>query len=127
MAKNFDDLLSQERTFIVRGQTFTWRDVRPEVLTDLGGSVNGDEGEEGTNLDSNSIWELQDRQILNFLVPEDHERWKNLRASDEEPITVRQFNAILEYLVGEQTDRPTPEPSPSGSGRGKTGASSKAG
>jgi hypothetical protein len=114
---NFDELLSGDKTFIVRGQTFTWRDVRPEVLTTLG-QINGDEPD--------AIWAAQDDQILNFLVPEDHERWKNLRAREDEPITIRQFNAILEYLVEQQTDRPTQTPSPSASGRGKQGASSKA-
>lgn len=118
MAHNFDELLSEDRTFIVRGQTFTWRDVRPEVLTTLG-QTNGDNPDD--------IWASQDEQILNFLVPEDHERWKNLRARDEDPVTISQFNAILEYLVGQQTDRPTPTPSPSATGRGKTAASSKAG
>lgn len=120
--RNFDELLSDERTFVVRGQTFTWRDVRPEVLTDLGDfNANGD-GEEAPN--PNAVWEAQDRQILHFIVPEDHERWKNLRASTDDPITIRQFNAILEYLVGEQTDRPTETPSPSAAGRGKRAASS---
>lgn len=112
--RNFDELLSEDRTFVVKGQTFTWRDVRPEVLTDLG-EVNGDGN-------PNAVWEAQDKQILNFIVPEDHERWKKVRADEENPLTIRQFNAILEYLVGEQTDRPTETPSPSASGRGKRAA-----
>ncbi|GIV03730.1 MAG: hypothetical protein KatS3mg015_2560 [Fimbriimonadales bacterium] len=116
MPRNFDDLLSSDRTFIVRGETFTWRDVRPEVLTSFG-EINGD--------DPNAVWQAQDEQILQFLIPEDHERWKRLRKQEENPITLRQFNAILEYLVSEQTDRPTQTPSPSGGGRGKTAVSSK--
>lgn len=117
MARNFDELLAEDRTFIVRGQTFTWRDVRPEVLTSLG-QIDTEKPDE--------IWASQDDQILNFLVPEDHERWQNLRARAEEPVTIAQFNAVLEYLVEQQTDRPTQTPSPSATGRGKTVASSKA-
>jgi hypothetical protein len=116
--RNFDELLATDRTFIVQGQTFTWRDVRPEVLTDL--------GDIDQNGNPNAVWEAQDKQILNFIVPEDHERWKKLRADTEKPLTIRQFNAVLEYLVGEQTDRPTETPSPSAPGRGKRAASSEA-
>lgn len=127
-AKNFDDLLSDERTFVVRGETFTWKDVRPEVLDSiLRANANGAgaEGEEKEGEES-SMWANQDTLILEFIVPEDHERWKKLRARDEEPITIRQFNAILEHLVSEQTDLPTTPPSPSVTGRGSTAATSKA-
>ena len=61
-----------------------------------------------------------------FLVPEDQERWTNLREREENPVTIVQLNAILEWLVGEQTERPTQTPSPSGSGPGKTARSLKA-
>lgn len=117
MPRNFDELLSQDRTFIVRGETFTWRDVRPEVLTELSGIDEED---------PKAAWEALDRQIMLFIVPEDHERWMRLRAREDEPITVRQLGAIFEYLVGEQTDRPTQTPSPSVPGPGKTVRSSKA-
>lgn len=117
MARNFDDLLSSDRTFVVQGETFTWRDVRPEILdTILAPTENGDAA---------SMWERQDEMIMHFLVPEDHERWKNIRAREEKPVTIAQFNAILEYLVEAQTERPTQTPSPSASGRGKRAQSSK--
>lgn len=115
MPRNFDDLLTAERTFVVQGETFTWRDVRPEVLDTIL-AINGD----------GNMWEQQDQMVLHFIVPEDHERWKNLRAREDKPITIAQFNAILEYLVEAQTERPTETPSPSASGRGKRAVSSKA-
>lgn len=120
-APNFDDLLSQDHTFTVRGQTFGWREVKPEVLSTMGESltkVNDDDPLAG--------WVAIDEQILLFLVPEDHEKWKTLRAREEDPITIKQLTAILDYLVGEQSDRPTQTPSPSAVGRGRTAASSKA-
>lgn len=121
MPRNFDDLLPEDHTIIVRGQTFTWREVRPEVLSAMGqalSAVNDDDPEAG--------WSSIDDQILQFLVPEDHERWKALRAQADAPVTIKQINAILDYLVGEQSDRPTTTPSPSVSGPGKTVRSSKA-
>lgn len=121
MPKSFDDLVSSERTFIVRGETFTWRDVRPEVLTAFKPSENGDKDKDPE--DNSGIWKELDEQIQLFLVPEDVERWANLRARDDNPVTIVQLNAILEWLVGEQTDRPTQTPSPSSSGRGKTARS----
>ncbi len=121
MARNFDELLSQERTFVVRGETFTWRDVRPEILTAFKPETNGKDPE-----DTSVIWKQLDDQIGLFLVPEDVERWNNLRSREDNPVTIVQINAILEWLVGEQTERPTQTPSPSGSGRGRTGPSLKA-
>lgn len=120
MAKSFDDLVSTERTFVVRGETFTWRDVRPEVLTAF---TPSEEPKEGEDVDNSGIWKQLDDQISLFLVPEDVERWTNLRAREDNPVTIIQLNAILEWLVGEQTERPTQTPSPSGTGRGKTARS----
>lgn len=122
MPKSFDDLVSTERTFVVRGETFTWRDVRPEVLTAFQPS-EAEEKKEGEPEDNSGIWKQLDEQISLFLVPEDVERWQNLRAREENPVTIIQLNAILEWLVGEQTERPTQTPSPSASGRGKTARS----
>jgi len=69
-----------------------------------------------------------DAQILLFIDPADggHERWAELRAREESPVTIGQLNSILTWLMEEQTGRPTEPPSPSASGRGRTAASSKA-
>lgn len=117
MPRNFDELLSDDKTFEVRGITFHFKDVRPEVITSLR-EVNAE--------NPNDIWEAQDEQILQFLAVEDHDAWKELRARTDDPVTVRQFNAILEYLVETQADRPTQTPSPSPTGPGRTARSSKA-
>lgn len=121
-SKNFDDLLAADHTFTVRGVTFTWREVKPEVLTMMGRTLENVNDEE----DPNAGWTAIDEQILIFLDPSDHDKWKELRARDEQPVTIKQINAILDYLIAEQTDRPTQTPSPSAPGRGRTAASSKA-
>lgn len=117
MPKDFNDLLAQDRQFKVQDQTFQWRDVRPEVLTAFEVDTNGD--------DPNSVWKLMDAQILLFIEEDGHERWKKLRSREDSPVTIGQINAILTWLMEEQTGRPTEAPSPSASGRGKTAASSK--
>lgn len=115
--KDFNELLAQDREFRVQDQTFTWKDVRPEILTAFEVDVNGD--------DPNSVWAMMDKQILLFLPEAEQEKWTKLRADDSKPVTIAQMNAILTWLMEEQTGRPTEAPSPSASGPGKTGTSSK--
>lgn len=115
--RDFNDLLAKDRQFKVQDEVFTWRDVRPEVLTAFEMSTNGD--------DPDAVWKLMDAQILLFLEEESHERWKALRVRDKEPVTIGQMNALLTWLMEEQTGRPTEAPSPSASGPGKTARSSK--
>ena len=115
--KDFNDLLAKEREFKVQDKTFTWKDVRPEVLSSFEVDTNGD--------DPNAVWNLMDRQILLFLPESEHESWTELRARETEPVTIGQMNAVLTWLMEEQTGRPTEPPSPSAPGRGKTAASSK--
>ncbi len=112
--KNFDEMLAADREFTVGGETFHWHDVRPEVLTSF-----ADE----TELDG---WPLMDHQIMLFLEPAEHDKWREVRARDESPVTIAQLSAIITWLVEQQSGRPTVAPSPSGSGRTKTAATSKA-
>ena len=116
--KDFNNLLASERKFTVQDQVFSWRDVRPEVLTTFETDTNGD--------DPNAVWDLMDRQILLFIEDDQHDAWKALRAREDKPVTIGQMNAILTWLMEEQTGRPTEQPSPSAPGRGRTAASSKA-
>lgn len=118
MPKDFNELLAQDRTFKVQDKEFTWRDVRPEVLSSFEVDTNGD--------DPNAVWDLMDRQILLFITPDQADAWKELRAREDSPVTIGQMNAILLWLMEEQTGRPTEQPSPSGAGPGKTARSSKA-
>lgn len=117
--RNFDEMLAKDREFTVRGEKFRWNDVRPEVLTLFQLSENGDSESE------TYVWRLLDAQIMLFIDPEQHERWKELRARETDPVTIAQLEAILAWLMEEQTGRPLQQPSPSAPGRGKTAASSK--
>ena len=114
MPKDFDELLAKEHKFTVRGETFAFRDVKPEILTAFEVSTNGD------------VWQIIDDQIKLFLEDEDHERWATLRGREKDPVTIAQLNEILKWLMEEQTGRPLETPSPSASGRGRAEASSTA-
>jgi len=118
--KDFDELKASDRDFKVSGETFHWRDVRPEVLTSFEPSENGDG-------DANAAWRLMDDQILLFIVPDEHDKWRELRARDDEPVTIGQMSAMIQWLMEQQTGRPTEAPSPSAAGRTRTAATSKAG
>lgn len=116
--KNFDEMLPTDRELTVGGVTFHWRDVRPEVLTSF-------EPTEGDS-DENAAWRLMDDQILLFLAADEQDKWRELRARQENPVTIAQLNAILLWLMEQQTGRPTVTPSPSAPGRGRTADTSKA-
>jgi hypothetical protein len=112
--KDFDVLLAKDREFKVGGETFHWRDQRPEAL---------EEFSDQTKLEG---WPLMDAQIMLFIVPDEHDRWKTLRGRDENPVTMAQLGAIITWLVEQQSSFPTVQPSPSVVGRGQTAATSKA-
>ncbi len=116
MSKNFDDMLPKDREFTVGGETFHWRDVRPEVLEKF----------EPSESDDNSVWRIYDEQIMLFLEPTEHERWTTVRAADDKVVTIKQIQAILRWLLEEQTGVPTEQPSPSAPGRGRPEPTSKA-
>ena len=116
--KNFDEMLPTDRELTVGGEQFHWRDVRPEVLTSFEPSVNGDS-------DENAAWRLMDDQILLFLAQDEHDKWRALRAREDNSVMIQQLNAILLWLMEQQTGRPTVTPSPSAPGRGRTAATSK--
>lgn len=112
--KDFDALLPGEREFIVRGQKFHYLDLSPEaVFAEVEVPENGA-----------GAWELSDRQILRFLPESEHESWRNLRTDQENPITIKQLNAVFAWLWEEATGIPLPRPELSDTGAGKTASSS---
>jgi hypothetical protein len=103
MRGDYDELLSKTHTFKVRGETFTWDDVKPEILSTFEAAKNGKKEPD--------VWEVLDQQILLFIVPEDHERWHKLRAQVKNPVTIAQMTELLKDLMEETTGRPTTAPS----------------
>lgn len=114
--RSFDN--AEDLTFEVAGEQFKMRTVRPEVL-----AAWEDAPVPPTAVEALKI--LDDR-ILSFLDNGDgsHERWTALRAREENPLSMGQLQAILEWGVEVQSHLPTMQPSPSVRGRGKTAVSS---
>jgi hypothetical protein len=122
LPRNFDELLNDDDLeFIIGGEKFTMIYVRPEVLAAIAADADdADDKPFSQTLADN------DAQIKLFLRPEDHERWDALRAREENPVTQRQLNELITYLVEVQTGRPTLPPSPSPPGAGATAPTSSA-
>ena len=112
MTRDFDDVLPKDRTFSIRGETFEYVDVAPEIVEEWGGPRKNGKAKEGT-------WAVLDDQLMVFLKKEDHERWRTLRdPSRPDPITIAQLIEVRNWLWEQASGLPfvTGFPSPSGAG-----------
>jgi len=131
LGRNFNEELeernSRPNTFQVRDEVFAFRrSLSPEAFSDL-------IQEYADSLDNLELKGLErtaiiDRTIINFLVnpEEDGQRWRAVRAVEEDAVTAGDMQKILLWLIEAQTDRPTTAPSSSGNGRETTGEKSTA-
>lgn len=119
MPRNFDQELSEDLEFVIAGETFKMKYVRPEVLAAW-------EDEAAAEKSEGALKQMDDRIKL-FLDDSNGaiERWDKLRAREENPISMGQINDLLLWMVEVQSGRPTIPPSPSATGRGRTAASSR--
>ncbi len=120
MPRNFDELLTEDLSFVVGGETFTMQYVRPEVLAEWEDETLPDEMTAAARI------ERLDRRIESFLTPDDRDRWRTLRANTDRAVPFGQLQEIVTWMVEMQTARPTLTPSASAGGRGSSGASSSA-
>ena len=118
--KNFDtEVLVEDLSFQVGGETFTMRYVRPEVLAAW--------EDEDIETKSEDLLKKQDERIKQFLGDEEQGvKWDKLRTREDNAVPMVQVNEILRWMVEVQTSRPTTPPSPSVPGRGRTARSSGA-
>lgn len=114
--KDFDELIAKDREFTVRGHKFHYRDLSPEAIF----------AEIDLDVDSNGVgvWAMSDLQILRFLPEDEHESWRTLRADQDNPVTLKQMNALVAWLWEEATGHPLPGLESSATGDGKTATSS---
>jgi hypothetical protein len=139
MPKNFDELLIEDRVFVVSGEEFEWVTKHWSVLSELidegvASAQNGAEKKDEPETTLVGTMENEAKEISKYLDPKDHERWFAL-VNDKErenPVTFVQLNAIGQWLVEQQTARPT-EPGMTGTtspgssaGRGRRAPSSAA-
>jgi hypothetical protein len=138
--RNFDSdsrpvpLSDEDMRFTLRDETFTRRDkVRPEAIATI-----EDSAYEPSSL---GVIEMMDRGILEYLVPEDADRWNAVRGKDwlddaddpyaelrdagcRNPVQLHELQAIGKWLVEVETRLPTTRPSASTDGPNSTGPSS---
>lgn len=130
MSKDFDQLHKRDLDFVIGGEKFTMKFVTPEVIASF--DYMEVEAEEADDDDPRPLsLRVLDKRILLFIEPgeneENHKRWRELRARQENPVSMLQLNALADWLIETQTGRPTIKPSPSGAGRGRAAATSAAG
>lgn len=126
--KNFDELRESDLEFVLGGETFRMKYVRPEVLAEW-----EDEEEPETETAAERI-ERVDNRIIGFLDSSSNgdgkdsvTRYRELRAREENPVSLGQLRAVVVWMMETQTARPTEQPSALAGGRGKTAATSRAG
>lgn len=119
MAQNFDEQFQDDMQFIVGGETFTMQWVRPEVLAQW---EDEEAAETEEPVSAQAAVERMDQRVMSFLIPADRDRWKALRAREENAVPFSQLRTVVRWMVERQSERPTTAPSPSAGGRGRTGA-----
>lgn len=120
MPRNFDqEFKSEDLEFVIGGETFRMRYVRPEVLAAW--------EDDPDDLSAKDSLKLMDKRIELFLDQSNgaKERWQALRERDDDPITATQMGELITWMLEVQSARPLQQPSSSDSGPGSTEASSK--
>lgn len=113
------------KAFEVLGEVFHLRAVRPEAWADS--LRRAEEAETGADTKLDDLFGIRDERILLSIVPDEHDRWRELRARDDEPLQLRDLNEIMSWLTEVHTGRPTLSAEASSAGPGSSGASSRAG
>lgn len=109
----------ESRTFQLGGEVFVAkRSVHPSVLTAYD-AINAD-----TKI--STTLEIVDDVILQMIEDRDgaHGRYLDVRANQDDPVTVDDLLELVKWLLEAQTDRPTGQPSGSASGQTRIETSS---
>ncbi len=124
MPRNYDEMRqAEDRSFVMRGETFTLRRVPPEILTDLVEMENA-LGESATYAD---LVKFAEERLLMLIDDQNGAtaRWQAIRANADDPVTYGELMDVSRWAVTEITGLPTMPPSPSQPGATTRGSSSK--
>lgn len=118
--KDFDERRREreqrDRGFTLGGETFVMKTgVRPEVLAAYEAI--------DVNASPEAKLETMDSMVLDFLEPENGAaltKYKAVRAIEDNPVTLQDIQAVIEWMIEAQTGRPTGQPSGSTGGPGST-------
>lgn len=121
--KNFDvaraERANRDRGFKIGGEEFLRKTgVRPEIMIAWEAL--------GTNQDSEAVLNAVDEIVVGFLDPTNdaEARYRKIREREEDPVTLADLVELVQWLVEEETGRPTQQPSASTSGDGGTSTTS---
>lgn len=122
--KNLDEKrlerVKRDRSFTIGGQEFERKvGVRPEDI------LRWNEATGGEVVPTEAEWiEIYDETVLALLAPGQEDKWREVRAIDDNPLTVHDLLELIAYLLSEATGRPTGPSSDSSDGRDSTGTTS---
>lgn len=121
--KNFDEVrrerIDRDREFIIGGETFAYRaGVRPEVIVPWYQLQSGESLRGENALTQEEQLKVMDDTVIAFLEDGYEEKWRAVRARTETPVTLKDMDSLIEWLIEEGTGRPTEQLSDSGSGSG---------
>jgi hypothetical protein len=128
MPVDFDQIRDQDdRVFIIRGESFTIQNVRPEVMEDV--NALEDAFVAIPEPKYSDVVELAEKRLLLFLDDENGavDRWKVLRERKLDPISYREITEISKLVLEKATGLPTMPPPDSGNGGDSTTGSSSVG
>lgn len=117
--KNFDEAraarTAEDRTFQIGGEEFTMKaSVRPEALADY--------ERLGTDTEAEAALAVIDAMVVSFIEGGKlaEARYRKVRAREEDAISMEDLSSLVEWLIEEQTRRPTSASSASSDGRKPT-------
>lgn len=121
--KNFDESRTERRAhgidFQIGGENFkTSQGGNPNDLVPLVTSVPGES--------LGDVLGQLDQAILSMVSDENdgHARWRSLRARADDPISLSDMRELVEWLIEQQTARPTVPPGDSSTPPSETGTAS---
>ena len=97
-----------ERTFLLGGETFTFRAASSyTVLGDIGSSEEMSAGD---------LIAVMEEALVKMLESGQEDRFLSVIRSQEDPLTFSDLTQLVQWLTEAQTERPTIAPSPSTGG-----------
>jgi hypothetical protein len=122
--RNFDEMYTEDRSFVIGGETFHWEPVFWRVYSEWVDTAVEEQNRlqketpEGQTPNLKLIDTFEDiiKRVLLFIVPEEKDAFEALVTDPEKKITTLQLSELSTWLLEVQTERPTTPPSPSGNG-----------
>lgn len=126
MPRNYDQMRDgEDHSFVIRGETFKLKRVRPAVLDQIDALQKEFVASEADSYAD--VVAFSEKRLL-LLIDDSNgalPRWKVLRDRDDDPVTYGEIMDVSRWAFEEVTGLPTMPPAPSQPGRGSTAPTSK--